>query len=80
MQQVQVRLFAAARAAAKTDEIRIAPGSVAEILRLCASENAQLQRVLPQCSVLIDGVACHDHQILVTAGSQMDVLPRFAGG
>lgn len=80
MQQVQVRLFAAARAAAKTDEFRVAPGSVDEILKLCATGNAALQRVLPQCSVLIDGVACHDHQVLVTPGSQVDVLPRFAGG
>ena len=80
MQQVQVRLFAAARAAAKTDEIMVAPGRIDEILRLCASENAELQRVLPQCSVLIDGVACHDHQVLVRSGSQVDVLPRFAGG
>lgn len=58
----------------------VAPGRVDEILKLCASENAQLQRVLLQCSVLVDGVACHDHQALVTPGAQVDVLPRFAGG
>ncbi|MEK6647928.1 MAG: hypothetical protein AABY37_01275 [Actinomycetota bacterium] len=80
MQEIQVRLFAAARAAAKTDELRVAPGSVAEILRLCGKGNVELQRVLPQCSVLIDGLACHDHQIVVAPGSQVDVLPRFAGG
>jgi molybdopterin synthase sulfur carrier subunit len=80
MLQVQVRLFAAARAAAKKDEIMVSTGSIAEILTYCSAGNAELQRVLPQCTVLIDGVASQDHQVQVKSGSQMDVLPRFAGG
>jgi len=80
MQQVQVRLFAAARAAAGQDEILVAPGSIDEILTFCARDNSELQRVLPQCTVLVDGVASHDHTAIVCPGSQLDVLPRFAGG
>jgi molybdopterin synthase sulfur carrier subunit len=80
MQQVQVRLFAAARAAANTDEMQVSPGSIGEILTFCARGNFELQRVLPQCTVLVDGIASHDHNVLVRPGSQLDVLPRFAGG
>jgi molybdopterin synthase sulfur carrier subunit len=80
MQQVQVRLFAAARAAAKADEIQAAPGSIAEILAFCATGNPDLQQIFPQCTVLVDGIASHDHGVFVTSGSQMDVLPKFAGG
>ena len=80
MPHVQVRLFAAARAAAHAEELQVPPGSVAEILAFCATDNSELQRILPQCTILIDGIASHDHQMLVTAGSQLDVLPKFAGG
>ena len=80
MQQVRVRLFAAARAAAKADEMTVPPGSIDEILLFCARNNSDLQRVLPQCTVLVDGVANHDRHVLVMSGSQVDVLPRFAGG
>lgn len=80
MKQVQVRLFAAARAAARTDEMQVAPGSIDEILAFCASDNSDLRRVMPQCTVLVDGIASHDHNEIVRPGSQLDVLPRFAGG
>lgn len=80
MQQVQVRLFAAARAAAGVAEIIAPSGSIDEILTFCSRDNSQLQRVMPQCTVLVDGVASHDHQVLVRPGSQLDVLPKFAGG
>jgi molybdopterin synthase sulfur carrier subunit len=80
MPHVQVRLFAAARAAAHTEELQVPIGSIAEILAFCATDNSELQRILPQCTILIDGIASHDHQVLVTSGSQLDVLPKFAGG
>jgi molybdopterin synthase sulfur carrier subunit len=80
MQHVQVRLFAAARAAAGTDEMQVPPGSIDEILASCMKDNSDLRRVMPQCTVLVDGIASHDHQVLVRSGSQLDVLPRFAGG
>jgi molybdopterin synthase sulfur carrier subunit len=80
MPHVQVRLFAAARAAAHTDELPAPIGSIAEILAFCATDNSELQRILPQCTILIDGIASHDHQMLIAAGSQLDVLPKFAGG
>ena len=80
MQQIQVRFFAAARAAAKNDFLWRESGTVAEILAQYSEENSELARVLPQCSFLIDGTICHDHQMQVLPGSQLDVLPRFAGG
>jgi len=80
MPHVQVRLFAAARAAAHTDELQVPPGSIAEIMAFCAMDNAELQRILPQCTILIDGIASHDQQLLVAAGSNLEVLPKFAGG
>ena len=80
MQQIQVRFFAAARAAAKIDLLWRESGTVAEILAQYSQENSELARVLPQCSFLIDGTVCHDHQTQVPPGSQLDVLPRFAGG
>jgi molybdopterin converting factor small subunit len=36
--------------------------------------------VLPSCSVLLDGIAVHDHAAVVPDGAELDVLPPFAGG
>jgi molybdopterin converting factor small subunit len=39
-----------------------------------------LTAVLPQCSYLVDGLAPTDMNQEISAGSTIDVLPRFAGG
>ncbi|CAB4912437.1 unannotated protein [freshwater metagenome] len=79
MADVQVRLFAVARAKAGSELITCEPGSLASIIQ-SISLRGELATVLPQCSYLVDGVACTDLNQLVTAGSAVDVLPRFAGG
>ena len=79
---VTVRLFAAARAAAGTDSLTVEAGSLAqgidELLKHCPA----LADVLPRCSVLLNGMAVHGDKAAVTleSGSELDVLPPFAGG
>lgn len=81
---VQVRYFAAARAAAGVSEEQAAPGSLAEVLAAVASgKSAQFARVLAICSFLVDGqpVGSQPHaDVVVPPGSTLDVLPPFAGG
>jgi molybdopterin converting factor small subunit len=79
---VTVRLFAAARAAAGVDQTEVPSGSLAEILTGLAQAFPGLPAVLPRCSFLVDGIAVHgDHSsVTVVDGSQVDVLPPFAGG
>lgn len=76
---VQVRLFAVARAKAGTENIFCSAGSLASIIESLKA-HGELERVLPQCSYLVDGVACADLQTKIGEGSVIDVLPRFAGG
>ncbi len=80
MEQVNFRLYAAARDAAGTSEISIAPSSLEELLREISRDNARLSEVLERCSFLVDGAICHDRRIVISAGSTVDVLPPFAGG
>ena len=80
MGTVEVRFFAAARAAAKTDQIAVGSATLQEILISCIATFPELGRVIPQCSFLVDGVANHDRDLVIKAGSQIDVLPKFAGG
>ena len=80
METVEVRFFAAARAAAKTDQINLNSGTLQEILTTCHGNYPELGRVIPQCSFLVDGVANHDLGLIIKEGSQIDVLPKFAGG
>jgi molybdopterin converting factor small subunit len=79
MASVQVRLFAVARAKAGTEMISCQPGSLASIIESLSAHDG-LASVLPQCSYLVDGVASSDLNQEVSAGSTIDVLPRFAGG
>jgi molybdopterin converting factor small subunit len=81
---VLVRYFAGARAAAGLAEDRVEMGAsdtVADVLAAeLARRGAELARVLPACSVLLDGIAVHDHATEVPDGAELDVLPPFAGG
>jgi len=79
MASVQVRLFAVARAKAGKEIISCDSGSLASIIQNLQSYG-DLGTVLPQCSFLVDGVACVDLNQTIKAGSTVDVLPRFAGG
>ncbi|MCU1625642.1 MAG: molybdenum cofactor biosynthesis protein MoaD [Pseudonocardia sp.] len=79
-----VRYFAAARAAAGTtsETVEIPAGTSVEELAeiLAARHGAELAKVLPRCSYLVDEVAVRDRALELTHGATVDVLPPFAGG
>lgn len=79
---VTVRLFAAARAAAGTDALTLEPGTLAQVIDDLVDRYPGLADVLPRCSFLLDGIAVHGDQasVIIEAGSELDVLPPFAGG
>lgn len=81
---VQVRYFAGARAAAGIEEERITlPGgsTVADAARtISESHGEKLSGVLTACSFLLDGIAVRSPATRLPDGTQLDVLPPFAGG
>jgi len=77
---VQIRYFAAARAAAGTDRATCEAATLRQILDQACSSNSALAHVVSQCSFLVDSVVVHDENITIADGSVIDVLPRFAGG
>jgi molybdopterin converting factor small subunit len=77
---IEIRYFAAARAAAGVSIQRVEPASLTQILATVTANNAQLAHVIEQCSFLVDSVAVNDMNMPINAGSFIDVLPRFAGG
>jgi molybdopterin converting factor small subunit len=81
---IVVRYFAAARAAAGTEEEKLqllegalVADAVTELRRLHPDG---LPRVLDAVSYLLDGVAVRDLSRPLTDGAELDVLPPFAGG
>lgn len=83
---VTVRYWAAARAAAGVAEEQVAAASLADALeeiRAVRSENARFRQVLSVCSFIVDGLPvgkrAHD-SVRLTEGSEIEVLPPFAGG
>ncbi|MDP1850920.1 MAG: MoaD/ThiS family protein [Candidatus Planktophila sp.] len=77
---VEIRFFAAARAAAGVDQMFCASAQFQEIISEICQTRPALAHVIAQCSFLLDSVAVHDQNFVVDDGSIIDVLPRFAGG
>jgi len=88
---LNVRYFAAARAAAGVDEESFglpSEATVSDLLQaIIAVDRAlppagtpPLQRILSRSSFLLNEVAVRDHTTVLNAGDVVDVLPPFAGG
>ncbi|WP_129338309.1 MoaD/ThiS family protein [Cellulomonas endophytica] len=81
---VLVRYFAGAQAAAGVPEERVEVPPTTTVAQLLADRAAAhgdaLARVLPRCSVLVDGVVRRDLGSPVGDAAGLDVLPPFAGG
>lgn len=82
--QVTIRYYAGAGAAAGLPEerVEVADGltTAALVADACARRGADLTRVAPACSVLVDGVPDRDRSRTLTDGATVDLLPPFAGG
>ena len=81
--RVTVRYFAAARAAAGTEDELIdlrAGTTIAELIDLLKARDAGLARVLARCSYLCDGIAVRDTAAALGDAQTVDVRPPFAGG
>ncbi|MGD9528766.1 MoaD/ThiS family protein [Pseudonocardia sp.] len=81
---IEVRYFAAARAAAGIDSEKVEVADTATVadllLAVRAAHGEEFGRVLDRCSFLLDEVAVRDQDTLLGAASALDVLPPFAGG
>jgi molybdopterin synthase sulfur carrier subunit len=81
--EVTVRYFAAARAAAGTEQetLTVATGTtVAQLVEILRLRSGELDRVLQRCSYLCDSIAIRDVATVIESGQTVDVLPPFAGG
>ena len=77
---ISVRLFAAAREAAGTDHAQFDCASVAELREQMADRfGARMTQVLSTCSMLSDGSRLGPDDALAD-GSEVEILPPFAGG
>jgi molybdopterin converting factor small subunit len=77
--EVEVHLFAAARAAVGAAAVAVEPGLLSAILDGLEAEYPAFAPVRARCSYLIDGTSVHG-DVEVAPGSRIDVLPPFAGG
>jgi sulfur-carrier protein len=71
---VELRFFAAARAAVGASSASVAPGTLRDSLAGFGSP------VLAKCSFLVNGIAETDGSRVLVDGDTVDVLPPFAGG
>jgi sulfur-carrier protein len=77
-----LRFFAAARAAAGMDDLRVdgAATLAAALDRVEATDAAAWERVRARSSFLVDGVTTRDPGTPLTGVTLVDVMPPFAGG
>ena len=79
--EVTVRWFGGAAEAAGAEEEAYPAGTLAAVLDAAVTRHGDpVARVLPPCSVLVDGRNVTGEPVEVSAGSVVDVLPPFAGG
>lgn len=84
--EVVVRYWASARAAAGRASDHVVAGTLASVLDQVAGlrdGDQRFVRVVSVCSVLVDQtpVGCLDHaEVVVQPGSVVELLPPFAGG
>jgi molybdopterin synthase sulfur carrier subunit len=81
--QVNVRYFAAARAAAgmEAETLAVAAGtSVKDLVERLRVRSPDLAAVLDRCSFLCDGIAVRNRAEPLKTNQTVDVLPPFAGG
>ena len=86
--QIQVRYFAAAKAATgRAEEARSLPGGAtvgalveAVLAELGAAPGTETARVFGRCSYIVNGAATTDRALPLADGDRVDVLPPFAGG
>lgn len=78
-EQVRLRYWAGARAAAGVEEDVVSASSVSQALAAAALLRPALVPVLPACSVLVDGRTVPRDASLAGA-TLVEVLPPFAGG
>lgn len=76
---VNVYLFAAAKAAVGHDVVSVPSGSFASVIAWLTSNYPEFSSIEPRCSYLLNATAVHGNPDIVP-GDRLDVLPPFAGG
>jgi molybdopterin converting factor small subunit len=75
----EVRLFAAAAAAAGTTSLSTEAATLTALQSELMDSYPDLGRVLLRCSFLVDGLVAQE-DVPLDAAATVDVLPPFAGG
>jgi len=78
--QVQVRYFAAAKAATGVAEETRSIGDKHTIGALLDEMGEDPRAVFARCSFILNEVSTTDRDIVLRDGDRLDVLPPFAGG
>jgi molybdopterin synthase sulfur carrier subunit len=78
--QIQVRYFAAAKAATGVAEETRELSAGATIGGFLTDLGSTSPAVFARCSFIVNGTATTDRALVLTDGDRIDVLPPFAGG
>ncbi|MGP9538741.1 MoaD/ThiS family protein [Brachybacterium sp. AOP43-C2-M15] len=79
--RIEVHLFAGAAAAYGADTATVRAATLgAAVDQLRGGASAEAARVIDRSSLLVNAVACTEHDRVLTEGDRVDVLPPFAGG
>ena len=77
---MNVRYYAAARAAAGVEGEAIVAPTLADLVDTVSARGDRLAKVLGSASFLVDGLVWHDRYAALPGDCTVDVLPPFAGG
>jgi molybdopterin converting factor small subunit len=77
---VTVNFYASAKALVGVPTLQVESDTFEKILDKLKKDYPNLNKILPSCTFLVDGNLVKNSDLMINSGSNVDILPAFAGG
>ncbi len=77
---VTVNFYASAKGLVGVPALQVESDSFEKILDKLKKDYPNLNKILPSCTFLVNGNLVKKFDLMVDSGSNIDILPAFAGG
>jgi len=77
---ITVNFYAAAKASVGTSTLYVESNSIKNIINKLSLDYPKIVKIIPSCTFILDGLATQDLEQFINEGSNLDILPKFAGG
>lgn len=77
---ITVNFYASAKAIVGVPALQVESNSFKNIIDILKKDYPNLSKILPSCTFLVDGNLIKKFDLTIESGSNLEILPAFAGG